>query len=93
MKITPDVIRCEFIGTNAEVHRSSHIESLGISGRVVDETRNTFSILQKTKRKILAKESNVFRFRFPNDAIVEIDGKILVGRPEDRLRKCIRRLW
>ena len=93
MKITPDVIRCEFIGTNAEVHRSSHIESVGISGRVVDETRNTFSILQERKRKIVMKQSNVFRFRFPDDTVVEIDGKILVGRPEDRLKKSIRRLW
>jgi ribonuclease P protein subunit POP4 len=93
MKITADVVRCEFIGTNAKVHRSSNPESVGISGRVVGETRNTFSILQKTKHKIVAKESNVFRFRFQDDTVVEIDGKILVGRPEDRLKKTIRRLW
>lgn len=93
MKITADVVRCEFIGTSAKVHRSSHPESVGISGRVVDETRNTFSILQKTKQKIVAKESNVFRFKFPDGTVVEVDGKILVGRPEDRLKKSIRRLW
>ena len=93
MKITPDVVRYEFIGAQAKVHRSSHPENMGISGRVVDETRNTFSILQKTKCKIVAKQSSVFRFRFPDDAVVEIDGKILVGRPEDRLKKSIRRLW
>ena len=93
MKITPDVVRCEFIGAQAKVHRSSHLENVGISGRVVDETRNTFSILQKTKCKIVAKQSSVFRFRFLDDTVVEIDGKILVGRPEDRLKKSIRRLW
>jgi ribonuclease P protein subunit POP4 len=93
MKITPDVVRCEFIGTQAKVHRSSYLENVGISGRVVDETRNTFSILQKTKCKIVAKQSSVFRFRFLDDTVVEIDGKILVGRPEDRLKKSIRRLW
>jgi ribonuclease P protein subunit POP4 len=93
MKITTDVVRCEFIGTNAKIHSSSHPESLGICGRVVDETRNTLSILQKAKHKIVAKESNVFRFRFQDDTVVEIDGRILVGRPEDRLKKTIRRLW
>jgi ribonuclease P protein subunit POP4 len=93
MKIAPDIIRCEFIGTNAEVYRSSHIKSVGISGRVVDETRNTFSILQERTRKIVTKQSSVFRFRFPDDTVFEIDGKILVGRPEDRLKKSIRRLW
>jgi ribonuclease P protein subunit POP4 len=93
MKITPDVVRCEFIGTQAKIHRSSHPESMGISGRVVDETRNTFSILQKTKCKIVTKQSNIFRFMFPDHTVVEIDGKMLVGRPEDRLKKSIRRLW
>jgi ribonuclease P protein subunit POP4 len=93
MKITPDVVRCEFIGTQAKIHRSSHPENIGISGRVVDETRNTFSILQKTKCKIVAKQSSVFCFKFSDGTVVEIDGRILVGRPEDRLKKSIRRFW
>ena len=93
MKITPDIVRYEFIGTQAMIQRSSHPQDMEISGKVVDETRNTFSILQKTKCKIVAKQSSVFRFRFPDDTVVEIDGKILVGRPEDRLKKSIRRLW
>ncbi len=45
------------------------------------------------KAKNVVKEVAVFRFRFSDGAIVEIDGKLLVGRPEDRLKKSVKRLW
>jgi len=45
------------------------------------------------KNKTVVKNTGVFQFRFPDDTVVEIDGRILVGRPEDRLKKSIRRLW
>jgi ribonuclease P protein subunit POP4 len=93
MKVTPDIIRCEFVGTEAKVCKSSHFGNVGISGKVVDETRNTFVVFHDGKRKTVAKNTSMFHFRFPDDTVVEIDGRILVGRPEDRLKKSIRRLW
>ena len=93
MKPTPDIIRCEFIGTEAQVTRSSHPDYVGISGRVIDETKNTFTILQEGKRKTVVKGSTVFHFQFHDGTIVEIDGKQLLGKPEDRLKRRVRRLW
>lgn len=93
MKVTPDIIRYEFIGTQAKVAKSRHPGYAGISGKIIDETRKTFTILHEGKRKIVVKDSAVFRFRFSDGTIVEIEGKILLGRPEDRLKKRIRRLW
>jgi ribonuclease P protein subunit POP4 len=93
MKVTPDVIRYEFIGTEAEVSKSTYPGYVGISGKIIDETRNTLTILHEGKRKIVVKDSAVFHFKFSDGTIVEIDGKILVGRPEDRLKKHVRRLW
>jgi ribonuclease P protein subunit POP4 len=93
MKVTPDIVRCEFIGTEAAVARSRHASYIGMRGKVIDETRNTFTILHKGKRKVVIKEAVVFRFKFPDNTIVEVDGKLLVGRPEDRLKKRVRRLW
>ncbi len=93
MKITPNIIRCEFIGTHARVARSSHDENVGICGRVVSETRNTFAILHEGKKKTVAKDSSVFHFKLSDGTTVEVNGKLLVGRPEDRLKKNIRRLW
>jgi len=93
MNITPDIIRCEFIGTDVRVARSSHDGNVGICGKVIGETRNTFSILHEGKRKTVAKDSSVFHFKFPDRTIVEVNGRLLTGRPEDRLKKNVRRLW
>jgi len=93
MKVTPDIIRCEFIGNEAKVAKSRHRDYLGISGKIVDETRNTFTILHEGKRKIVTKNSTIFHFKFSDGTVVEIDGKILATRPEDRLKKRVRRLW
>jgi len=93
VKVTPALIQHEFIGLEAKVAKSSNPSYIGIVGAVIDETRNTFIILQDNKRKTVVKDQAVFHFTLPDATIVEIDGKILVGRPEERLKKRIRRLW
>ena len=47
MKITPDIIRYEFIGTKALVAKSLHEDYVGLAGKVVGETRNTFTLLDE----------------------------------------------
>lgn len=93
MKVTPDIIRHEFIGTEAKVAKSKHHDYIGLSGKVIDETRNTFTIIHEGKKKTILKDTAIFHFKFPDGTIVEIDGKLLVARPEDRLKKQLRRLW
>jgi ribonuclease P protein subunit POP4 len=93
MKVTPDIIRYELIGTNAKVAKSSNRDCVGIVGKVIDETRNTFTLLHKGKRKVIIKHSSIFHFSFPDGTIVEVDGKLLLGRPEDRIKRRLRRLW
>jgi ribonuclease P protein subunit POP4 len=93
MKTTPELIRHEFIGTEIEVSESNNSGYIGFSGKIIDETRNSFVILREGKRKRILKESAVFHFKFSDGTIIEIDGKILAGRPEDRLKKHIKRLW
>jgi ribonuclease P protein subunit POP4 len=93
MKVTPDIIRGEFIGIEAKVSKSKHSGYVGLSGKIIDETRNTFTILHKGERKKVIKSSAVFHFKFSDGTVVEIDGKLLLGRPEDRLKKHVKRLW
>jgi small subunit ribosomal protein S17 len=93
MKITPSIVQHEFIGLETKVVRSSNPDVVGISGRVVDETRNTFTILYNGKRRVVIKDTAVFDFVMPDGTVVEIDGKIVIGRPEDRIKKRPRRLW
>jgi len=93
MIITPDIIRREFIGAHGLISTSTHAGYLDISGPVMDETKNTFVIQHEGKMKNVIKESSVFQFQFSDGAIVQIDGNLLVGKPEDRLKKTIKRLW
>jgi len=93
MKVTPDIIRHEFIGTEGKVTNSPIASYLGMAGPVVDETRNTITLLHEGGMKHVIKELSVFNFQFSDGTIVEIDGKLLVGKPEDRLKKTIKRLW
>ncbi|MGB9960501.1 MAG: ribonuclease P protein component 1 [Candidatus Bathyarchaeales archaeon] len=93
MKVTPDIISYEFIGTEAKIAQSKNRDSKGIRGKIIDETRNTFTILHENKPKKIIKDSSIFHFKFYDGTVVEIDGKLLVGRPEDRLKKRVRRLW
>jgi ribonuclease P protein subunit POP4 len=93
MKVTTDIIRDEFIGTESRVAESRHSDYVGVSGQVVNETKNTFTIMHAGKAKNVIKEAAVFQFKFPDGTIAEIDGKLLVGRSEDRLKKNVRRLW
>ncbi len=93
MRITPSILQHELIGLNAKVVKSVHPNYVGIAGRVMDETRNTLIIRYENKRKIVAKNAVVFYFTMPDGTVVEIDGKEIVGRPENRIKKRIRRRW
>jgi ribonuclease P protein subunit POP4 len=93
VKVTPDIIRYDFIGTEGKIAESTHADYVGIHGDVINETKNTFTIMHKGKAKSVVKNSAVFNFKFSDGTIVRIDGKLLVGRPEDRLKKAVKRLW
>jgi len=93
MKVTPAIIQDEFIGLKAKIVRSLNPNYVGISGMVIDETRNTFTILSKDKEKVIIKDGSIFHFTLPNRSILEIDGEVLIGRPEDRVKRTSKRRW
>ncbi len=66
----------ELIGLNVKVLGT------GIEGRIIDETKNMLIIEHNHKKKKIIKNNNEFEF----DGI-KIDGKSLVGRPEERIKK------
>jgi len=88
-----NIILHELIGLESMVMASSNPTSKGIKGIVVDETKNTLVIEQDDVRKRIIKQDSVFRFKLPNGTILEIDGSAIIGRPEDRVKKKIKRRW
>ena len=93
MTVTSSILQSEFIGLEAKVVRSSNQSQIGIRGKVLDETQKTLTISHKDKDKQIIKETSTFQFTLPDKTVVEVDGKVLVGRPEDRAKKIVRRNW
>lgn len=91
--ITPqNIFRHELVGLNVVVVKSTHKGFTGIEGVVVDETKNTIKVEDLGGcEKIIPKNVATFRFTLPDSAVVEIDGRIIVARPEDRIKKKFRK--
>ena len=62
-----------------------------ISGRVIDETRNTFLIETRSGDKRVPKSCNCFIFTLSQGLKVKAEGSVLVSQPENRINKRIRR--
>jgi len=93
MKVTPAFVQNEFLGLKAKVVKSTNPGYIGIGGKVIDETRNTLVIRHKNDDKVIVKNTAVFHFTTTDGTIVEVDGNIILGRPEDRIKKRLRRRW
>ena len=78
-----EAARTELIGKNIEVTDAANKKLVGIKGKIVDETRAT---LHLDTGKHLIKEQVKITMNIGNETVT-LDGKQLVGRPEDRLKK------
>jgi ribonuclease P protein subunit POP4 len=91
-----NLIQHELIGLQASIIDTPCKTFENISGRIIDETMNTFKIEysadNKLKTIIVPKNNTKFRFTLPADnnqdlKMVEINGTLLTKRPEDRIKK------
>jgi ribonuclease P protein subunit POP4 len=88
--ITPyNILRHEFTGLPACVVSASH-EGYKCAGEIVDETRDTIKIKTGAGEKTLPKDCIILEVTLPQGEVVRIDGKLLVSRPEDRIKKKYR---
>ena len=91
MMIAPEnLVRHELIGLPVEVVSGTNPCTVGISGRVVDETRNTFLIETRSGDKRVPKSSNSFVFTLSQGLKVKARGSVLVSQPENRINKKMR---
>lgn len=93
MPITPqNLVRHELLGLKVKIAKSADPTQKGLKGKVIDETYNTFKIeTNDGKEKTVIKENCIFVFTLPDKRKVEVDGKLLVSRPEDRIKKKLPR--
>jgi len=89
MPITPkNIVRHELISLPVTIAKSTDPTQRGLRGRVIDETYNTLKIETKDgKEKTIPKKNCIFIFTLPDKTKIQVDGLLLVGRPEDRVKK------
>ena len=78
----------ELIGLRAKVSSSRSAPHKGLSGLVVDETKNTIVLLGKQgKERAVPKKGCVFLFTLPGGAKASLAGDAIAFRPYDRPKK------
>jgi ribonuclease P protein subunit POP4 len=92
MPITPrNLVRHELISLPVKIDKSTDPAQKGLQGLVIDETYNTLRIEAKGKEKTIPKSNCIFIFTLPDKTKVQVDGRLLVSRPEDRIKKKLPR--
>jgi ribonuclease P protein subunit POP4 len=87
-----NVLRHELIGLQAGVVRSRNPSHRSVEGFIVDESMKTLVIKQDGETKRIPKRDATFIIKLPGGQ-VEVEGVALYGRPEDRVKKKIKRRW
>ncbi len=86
MRSPTNIARHELIGLDVVVVDAQNKNLIGIKGEIVDETKHSFMIQSKNDEKRVLKKGTSFKLIINNQGII-IKGDILVGRPEDRIKK------
>lgn len=92
MNITPfNITKNEFIGLDLGISKSHNKQLVGIRGTIIDETRNTLVLRQRSKIIRIPKDIVHLNMSLPFNKTIEVDGRSIVARPEDRIKMRVRR--
>lgn len=80
-----DAGRHELIGSTIKVIDSENPSQIGIKGKIVDETKNTFILTIKSKILKLIKKQITFEI-ISNNQNIKLKGSKLIKRPEERIK-------
>ena len=80
-----NVLSHELIGLDILVSGASNPHHRGLSGRIIDETKNLLAVETCHGVKRIPKMHSTFQVQLPSRELVEIDGSVMVLAPERRI--------
>jgi ribonuclease P protein subunit POP4 len=86
-----NVVSHELIGLGVLIVEASNPTHRGVSGFIVDETKNMLAVQTVQGLKQIPKRHSIFHLNLPEGRIVEIDGSALLLAPEKRINLHIKR--
>ena len=88
-----NIVRHELIGLEAEILKSTDEKKQEIKGTIIDETKKMLLLRTAKGEKLVEKSVCAFRINLPNGKKVDVNGKLLLGRPEERIKKKLPQRW
>lgn len=82
-----DVVKEELIGLDIKIVEAENKSLLNLEGKIIDETKNMFTIETKKGRKRIIKKQVSILIKKHN---LKIDGKWLTKRPEERIKTKVK---
>jgi len=80
----------EWIGLKVKIAKSTDPALQGLEGTVRDETMNTLTIETSRRSRQIQKQGTTIRAELPTEK-VDLDLSLLRFRPEDRVKKGLRK--
>jgi ribonuclease P protein subunit POP4 len=80
-----NVLRHELIGLDVLVSGATNPLHRGLSGRIIDETKNLLVLETSNGVKRVPKMHSRFQLHLPGSELVEIDGSVMALAPEKRI--------
>ncbi|WOF15510.1 ribonuclease P protein component 1 [Methanoplanus sp. FWC-SCC4] len=91
--ITPqNVCRHELIGLEIYISNSTNPSQIGITGIIVDESKNLLTIHSGNGLKKVQKTGLKIDLHLPDETRLRVDGSVLVMQPEKRISMRIKNL-
>ncbi len=86
--ITPlNILNHEIIGLKTHVVGSRDPTHVCREGTIIAETKEMIQLDTDEGEILLPKDVCVFQLTLPDGTTVQVDGNLLHGRPEDRMKK------
>ncbi len=82
-----NIVFHELIGLHAAVVESSDETLKGLSGEIIDETKQTLRVKVEQGVKTVPKANVTLKVDLPDGQSVNIYGKKIMHRPEDRIKR------
>jgi ribonuclease P protein subunit POP4 len=94
MRITPqNIVKHELVGLSTHIVESRDPNQVCRKGIILGESKEMIQIDTNEGTITVPKGICVFDMTLPDNTVVRIDGGLLRGRPEDRMKKRLKRSW
>ena len=88
-----NIINQELIGLHTHIAKSSDSSLIGRKGRIIDESKEMIKLRESQNEIMVAKANCVFDIKLLSGMTIQVDGHLLRGKPEDRLKKRVNGRW